>query len=104
MVLEEANIAWYRNTKLLNPLMLGIIVALGVLYIGQVNASASKALTLRRLEDGRADLALENERLHAKIADLRSLDSVMQRQQFLGLVKAETISYISTAPSAVALR
>lgn len=104
MVREEAHVAWYRNTKVLNALMLGMIVALGILYIGQVNASASKALALRALEDGKATLALENERLHAKIAQLRSLDSVMQRQQFLGLVKAEHVSYISTVPDEVALR
>lgn len=108
MVMEEVRgtttAVWYRNTKVLNTLMIGVIVALGVLYIGQVNASASKALALRALEEQKDDVALENTRLNAKIAELRSLDSVLQRQQFLGLVKVENISYISGGPSSVALR
>lgn len=108
MVMEEvrgtATNVWYRNTKVLNTLMIGVIIALGVLYIGQVNASASKAIALRELEDRKTSLVLDNERLHAKIAELRSLDSVMQRQQFLGLVKVQNISYISAGPSSVALR
>lgn len=95
---------WYTNPKVLNTLMIGVIIALGVLYIGQVNASASKALALRTLEDANGSLGLDAERLHAKIAELQSLDSVMQRQQFLGLVKVQNISYISAGPSAVALR
>lgn len=104
--MEERTTAavWWQNTKVLNALMMGLIVALGILYIGQVNASASKALSLRAFEDAKSDLLLENERLHAKIAELQSLDSVMQRQQFLGLVKVASISYISTGTHAVALR
>lgn len=95
---------WWRNPRVLNALMMGIIVALGVLYIGQVNASASKALALRDLEDANSVARLDAERLNAKIAELRSLDSVMQRQQFLGLVKANSVSYITTSSGVVALR
>lgn len=95
---------WWQNARVLNTLLTGVIIALGVLYIGQVNASASKALALRELEDAKTALQVENEMLDAKIAQLRSLDSVMQRQQFLGLVKASSVSYITTNSGAVALR
>ena len=92
------------TTKAANIVMLGTITALGILYIGQVNAAASKALTLRELQETNDRLAVEQGRLEAKMGELRSLSSVMQRQQFLGFVPVAQISYIMPLGSAVALR
>ncbi len=88
----------------MNSVMAGCIVALGVLYIGQVNASANKALQVSQLENAHAMLLVDTERASAKIDELRSLDSVLQRQQFLGLVAVEHIDYMRAGVDAVALR
>ncbi len=88
----------------MNVFMTGCIVALGILYIGQVNASASKARQVSILEDTERSLHVDNERLAAKIDNLRSLDSVMQREQFLGLVAVQKVVYVSAATETVALR
>lgn len=90
--------------RVMNSIMTGCIVALGVLYIGQVNASANKALRVSQLEERHAMLLVDTERAHAKIDELRSLDSVLQRQQFLGLVPVTQTSYIRAGVDAVALR
>lgn len=96
--------AWVSNPRVLNSITVGFIVALGVLYIGQVNASAAKALAVRDLEDKNQALHVEAQRLDAQIDSLRSLESVMQRQQFLGLVDVQRTSYIRSVSGAVALR
>ncbi len=90
--------------RVMNTIMAGCIVALGVLYIGQVNASANKALQVAALEQQRAMLVVDTQRTAAKIDELRSLDNVLQRQQFLGLVAVENIDYIRAGVDAVALR
>lgn len=90
--------------KVMNTIMAGCILALGVLYIGQVNASANKALQVSALEKHNQTLHVDTQRLAAKIDELRSLDSVMQRQQLLGLVHVDTTDYIRTGQDAVALR
>ncbi len=92
------------NRRLVNAVVSGLVIAFGVLYIAQVNAAASKGLVLRALEDRHQDLAVESQRLVAKIDELRSIDSVMQREQLLGLVKAERVSYITSGGGIVALR
>lgn len=96
--------ALFSNKKLLNAVVIGLIVAFGMLYIAQVNAAASKGLALRALEERNQDLRIEAQAMAAKIDELRSLDSVMQREQLLGLVKAEQVSYIRVTSDAVALR
>lgn len=103
---EEKKNIWrvLAHPKALNALAVGFMVALGVLYIGQVNASATKALAVRQLEDRNVMLRVEMQRLDAKIDKLRSLDSVMQRQQFLGLVPAASVEYVTVTSGAVALR
>ncbi len=94
----------FTNAKVINTLLLGFMVALGVLYIGQVNASATKAMAVRQLEDKQHLLQVDAQRLDVKIDKLRSLDSVMQRQQFLGLVPAQSIDYVMVGADTVALR
>lgn len=90
--------------RVMNTIMAGCIVALGVLYIGQVNSSANKALRVSALEQHHQALYVDTQRLSAKIDELRSLDSVMQRQQLLGLVRVDTTRYIRSGLDAVALR
>lgn len=92
------------NRKLVNTFVIGLIVAFGILYIAQVNAAASKGLALRALEEENQTLHVAMQHTAAKIDELRSLDSVMQREQFLGLVKAERVSYVTMTSDAVALR
>ncbi len=96
--------ALLSNRKLLNIVVISLIVAFGLLYVVQVNSSASRGLALRQMQDKNATLHIAYQSTEAKIDELRSLDSVMQREQLLGLVKASKVSYITTANNTVALR
>lgn len=84
--------------------MVAMTLAFGVLYVVQVNAASTKGFTMRDLETKNQFLQQENEKLAAEIDRLRSLDSVSERQAFLGLVKLQNVTYLKVASSDVALR
>lgn len=84
--------------------MVAMTLAFGVLYVVQVNAASTKGFTMRDLETKNQALQQENEKLAAEIDRLRSLDSVSERQAFLGLVKLQNVTYLKVASSDVALR
>ncbi|HCC83911.1 TPA: hypothetical protein DEP96_03615 [Candidatus Uhrbacteria bacterium] len=92
------------NRKLLNVVVISLIMAFGVLYIVQVNSSATRGLALRDMQEKNQALHIAFQSTEAKIDELRSLDSVMQREQLLGLIKATKVSYIIKANNTVALR
>jgi len=93
-----------KNPKVMNVLTIGFILAFGILYIGQVNAAATKGYAIRDLERQNEHLRQDRERLDIEIARLRSLDSVTTREQFLGLVKVQHVEYIEVGKDSLALR
>lgn len=94
----------FRNPKVINVLTIGFIIAFGILYIGQVNAAATKGYAIRDLERHNESLRQEREHLDVEIARLRSMNSVMAREKFLGLTKVERVEYIVTGSDELALR
>lgn len=84
--------------------LFGITLALGVLYIVQVNSASTKGFALRDLEKANQELRQDNDKLAAEIDRLRSLDSIAERETFLGLVKIEHPIYIQASTDSVALR
>jgi len=104
---EGGNVTWIdrlKNPKVMNVLTIGFILAFGILYIGQVNAAATKGYAIRDLERQNEHLRQDRERLDIEIARLRSLDSVTTREQFLGLVKVQRVEYIEVGKDSLALR
>ncbi len=97
-------LARLKNPKVVNVLTIGFALAFGMLYIGQVNAAATKGYAMRELESQNDSLRGERERLDVEISRLRSLDSVTAREVFLGLQKIEDVKFISAARDDVALR
>lgn len=93
-----------NNTRLMNVVIVSLLIAFGLLYIVQVNSSATRGLALRELEKENQSLKVAYQSITAKIDELRSLDSVMQREQLLGLVKVSQVSYITKTINTVALR
>lgn len=93
-----------HNPRFLNVLTAGVMVALGILYIGQVNAAVVKGNMLDELGSANHALQQEHERLEAEIARLRSLESVRSRQAFLGLTKIHDVQYVTATQDVVALR
>ncbi len=92
--IKEAN--WFK------VLLMTSTVALGVLYIWQVNVAATSGFTMRDLDYEIEELQTDNERFQIEIAHLQSIDSVTTRLQMLGMTKIEDVNYISGS-SAVAI-
>lgn len=83
--------------------LLAATVVLGVLYIWQVNMSATRGFALRDLEQDIEDMQLQNDRLHMEVAHLQSIDSVTTRMKMLGLSPVQDIQYVSTGTGSVAI-
>lgn len=92
------------NEKTWRVLVLGLILAFGILYIIQVNAASTKGYMMRDFIEANESLRQENDRLAAEIDRLRSLSSIEEREVFLGLTKITNVKYISVQSPEVALK
>lgn len=79
-----------------------LVLVFGVLYLIQMNEASMRGYAMRDLEERRRELVRENDKLLTEIDRLRSLESISERQTFLGLVKAEKIEYVKATRSDVA--
>ncbi len=83
--------------------VLAVTIVIGVLYIWQVNLSATRGFAMRDLDRQVEDMGIQNERNLLEVARLRSVDSVSKRVQMLGLVEVDVADYIDAGDSAVAV-
>lgn len=93
-----------KNPRVMSALSVGCMIAFGVMYVGQVNSSATKGYAIRALQEHNVELRHERDRLDMQIAKLRSLDSVTARQSFLGLKKIDHATFVKTGTNVVAVR
>lgn len=91
------------NVNWLGYALAAATVVLGVLYIWQVNMSATRGFAMRDLEQGIEDLTMENDRLSMDVARLQSIESVTTRMKMLGLVEVSTIEYVTPGSGSVAI-
>lgn len=87
----------------LSRLLIATTVLLGISYIWQVNISATAGYAMRDLDREIATLEHDNERLELEVSRLRSVDSVTNRIQMLGLVPVEQVHYVIAGDSNLAL-
>lgn len=80
-----------------------VTVLLGLMYIWQVNMSATAGFEMRALESSIDELQSESQRLDVKIAELQSIESVTTRMDMLGLRPVQRIEYLVPGGSNVAI-
>lgn len=93
-----------KNPRVLSVLTVGCMLAFGVMYVAQVNSSATKGYAMRTLESQNRALQQENDRLAMQIAKLRSVDSVKTRAAFLSLKPLAPAVFVKTNTNVVAVR
>ncbi len=93
-----------KNPRVLSVLTIGCMLAFGTLYVGQVNAAATKGYTIRELQHRNVTLRHERDRLDMQIAKLRSVQSVKSREAFLGLQPLTPTAFVNTNTDVVAVR
>lgn len=84
-----------RQVVLLNVLVLGLSLALVLLYIVQVNRATTKGYMMRDLETRISELTLQNQKWEIQATEARSMAAISEKVPMLGLVKAETPTYVS---------
>ncbi len=93
-----------KNPRVLSALTAGCMIAFGVLYVGQVNAAATKGYAIRELQERNVELRHERDRLDMQIAKLRSVQSVKTREAFLGLHSLAPSAFVKVGSDVVAVR
>jgi len=83
--------------------VLSCTIVLGLLYVWQVNISATRGFTMRDLERDIHALSLDQERYQLEVARLQSIESVTTRVQMLGLTKVDRVDFIEVSEPAVAI-
>lgn len=80
-----------------------LLVVFGILYLGQINAMATRGYELKALEMKKAELMKIQKELEVKVAETQSTENILKRIEALQLVKVTNISYISASSTSVAL-
>ncbi len=93
-----------KNPRVLSVLTAGCMIAFGVLYVGQVNAAATRGYAIRDLQVRNVELRHERDRLDMQIAKLRSVQSVKTREAFLGLRPLAPSAFVKVGSDVVAVR
>jgi hypothetical protein len=92
------------NPRVVTAITAGSMLAFGVLYVGQVNAAATKGYAIRELQAKNRELRRQNERLDMQIAKLRSVHSVTSREVFLGFIPLSPSAFVRVESGIVAVR
>ena len=85
--------------KVINLSLILLILLIGVLYLGQTNAAATKGYRLKELQQTLAQLEKENMRLKIQTTELQSIQNIQARLQEqkneLTLVEVAQSDYIT---------
>lgn len=93
-----------QNPRVITVLTVGAILSFGVLYVGQVNAAATKGYFMRDLQEENTTLRQECDRLDIQVAKLRSVHSIKSREAFLGLTPLAPKAFVKIDSDTVAVR
>jgi hypothetical protein len=80
-----------------------LVIACAAVYIIQVNGSVAKGYAIRELEDQINELTIDNQKLEVDAREAQALQNVTRSVKMIGLVSAETPTYVSAAAPAVAM-
>lgn len=75
----------------------------GLLYVAQMNATATGNLTIRQMGQKIGDLQAQNQELELKADTVRSLKNIEQASAALDLTAPARITYINGQDSGVAV-
>lgn len=90
---------WRQQTQVMAALSVGLMILLvvGGLYLAVASRAANAGRDLQRLEAAKANLLIENDRLRAQLAELRTMNRMAARALELGFIPAgpEQVEYVA---------
>ena len=90
------------DLKRVNLLIGAVIVVMGVVYLVQINALATKGYQIRELESQLAQLEEEKSDLELESLELQSMGSIKDKVADLGMVAVGQAEHLTITPVAVA--
>ncbi len=84
-------------------ILLGVILALVVLYVAQTNNQASQSFSIRRLEIKREELSEQIRQLSWEVSRARTITTIEERARALSLAVPSDISFVKASLEAVAV-
>lgn len=84
------------HTLFIRVMLLGAIIATGVLYLGLTNSIASQGFEVDRLTKHAEELRRENHKLQLETARFSALETIEKRGKELGFVSTSVIEYLNT--------
>jgi len=90
--------------EMLNVVVIVLILAMGTMYLVQVNRATTKGYQIRDLEKRIQTIEDNNQKTQLEIAEMQSLDSIEKRIEKLGMVQVDRIEYVKVPGTAVAVR
>ena len=91
------------RTNILPVHLTVLTICASILYIWQVNVTATVGFEMRDLEYTIEEYAHEQQRLDIRVAQLRSIESVASRMNMLGLREVKRVEYLVPGGSNVAI-
>ncbi len=92
-----------KRIVVINIISLSMILMFFILYVVQVNSSVAKGYQMRELETKIHELTIENRQLQVAARQSQSLEEVSESVKMLGLIEADTPTYIAASPPSYAL-
>jgi len=74
-------------------LTIAILAVLSLLYLIQANSSATKGYAVKALEEERAKLESQNDRLKVEASRQKSIAEIENKTQDLGMVPVDKVEY-----------
>jgi len=90
------------NYPILNCFLLGILLLIIVVSLGQVNAGVYASIEINELKQDFKDLQMENERLLKEEAALKSMENLHEISQELNMIEVARIDYLRPSADTLA--
>jgi cell division protein FtsL len=94
---------WFWSASCRTALF-AFVVVFGVMYVFQTNTLSTKGFEISELEQNIRTLQQETQKMDAKIASYRSMQSIQSRLQGMDLVAVDTVTYRTPTGNSVAKR
>ena len=82
---------WVKSTYIF---MLAVMSSLVIYYVWILNVNATQGYNIRQLEIEKSTLLMEKELLDVKIAELESLDNILNSEDIKGMEKVEDPEFL----------
>jgi len=96
-----------KNSYLSTPLrilVLAALVTVGIAYVWQISQVSTQGYYLKDLERQVSILEKQNEKLSFEMAELNSMARIESAAKTLGMVKSDSIVYLTQTVDSVALK